>query len=351
MPFNLVLKKCIKTMALKQLKAYSLQAIKMVFCTSLYTIFLMCVSFCFGQQKQAERIYFDSEMESKSIPSFEIFSMNPEGKEIRQHTFDAVPRRANTSPKFSPDGEHVIFGTYKYGGYKVAIAKSDFSQQRKFTKGPHYTYVGSWSPDGKKVAYNKVDTKNAPYYQGDFEIFVTELDGTSDINLSNTKGSDFGPIWSPDGRKIFFGSDRSGNSDIYEMDADGKNVKNLTNTMDVDEFGFSLSPDGSMIAFHAIPKKGQKRYIDLYTMSSDGSGRKNLTHNQNAKRNLFVPYYEGAPPIFYGTSWSSDGKTIAFSSKRNSPNFQVFTIGLNGQELKQLTHNKGNNVFPVWHSR
>ncbi|RDY59759.1 PD40 domain-containing protein [Flagellimonas nanhaiensis] len=314
-----------------------------------FGIVLSLSSSCSGQERGNERIYFDSEMENKRVPSFEIFSMNPNGSDVEQHTFDAVPRRANSSPKFSPDGKQVIFGTYKYGGYKIAIANNDFSQQRKFSKGPHYTYVGSWSPDGKKVAYNKVDTKSAPYFQGDFEIFIMAVDGSSDINISNTKGSDFGPQWSNDGKKILFGSDRLGNSDIYIMDADGRNVKNLTKTPDIDEFGFSWSPDGSKIAFHVLHHSAKRKYIDLYTMNLDGSQRRNLTSNQAHKRNLFVPYYQGAPPIFYGSSWSQDGKRIAFSSKRNSDTFQIFTIGSDGEGLKQLTNNGVNNVFPTWH--
>ncbi|WP_223826579.1 hypothetical protein [Flagellimonas sp. S3867] len=309
----------------------------------------LVVSSCVGQQRKSERIYFDSEMGSKKIPSFEIFSVNPDGSELRQHTFDAVPRRANSSPKFSPDGKQVIFGTYKYGGYKIAIANSDFTQQRRFTKGPHYTYVGSWSPNGKKVAYNKVDTKGAPYFQGDFEIFLMDIEQSTDVNISNTKGSDFGPQWSQDGKKILFGSDRTGNSDIYIMDANGQNVKNITNTPKIDEFGFSWSPDNSKIAFHVIHRDAKKKYIDLYTMNINGSQRTNLTQNQTSKKNLFVPYYDGAPPIFYGSSWSADGTKIAFSSKRNSNNFQIFVVRANGTEQEQLTHNQANNVFPLWH--
>ena len=312
-------------------------------------LMLFAMASCTAQSKKQERIYFDSEAKNKRYPTFEIFSMDPDGSNWKQHTFDAVLRRANTSPKFSPDGKKVIFGTYKYGGYKIAIADSDFTNQEKFSKGPHYSYVGSWSPDGTKVLYNKVDTEKGPYFQGDFEIFMMDLNTGSDTNVSRTKGADSGPTWSPDGSKILFGSDRSGNSDIYTMNERGQAVINLTNTPNQDEFGFSWSPDGSKIAFYVLERKSNKKYIDLYIMNSDGTGRKNLTNNQSAKRNLFVPYYEGAPPIFYGTSWSPDGERIAFSSKRNSKKFQIFTIHQNGGNLKQLTNNEANNVFPNWH--
>jgi Tol biopolymer transport system component len=321
-------------------------------CCSLviFLLLFMVNSSCNGQSSSGERIIFDSQINSTNY-SFELFSISPDGSDLKQHTFDAVPRRANTSGQFSPDGKYVIFGTYKYGGYKVAIAKSDFSGQRKLTKGPHYTYVGSWSPDSEQIVYSKVDTKSAPYFQGDLEVFVMRIDGTRDTNISNTSGADSSPKWSPNGERILFSSDRTGNSDIYSMDVDGENLKNLTHTPDIDEFGPSWSPDSKQIAFYTMKKNRGDQYIDLCIMNTDGGSKRNLTNNHTTKRNVFVPYYDGAPPIFYQTTWSPDGKEIAFSSKRNSENFEIFIISANGKNLRQLTKNGTNNVFPFWYGK
>ncbi|RKN83429.1 hypothetical protein D7Z94_06300 [Ulvibacterium marinum] len=329
-----------------------LNPIQYLKCRSLAIFLLLLIvnGACNGQSSSGERIIFDSQLNSRN-QSFELFSISPDGSDLKQHTFDAVPRRANTSGQLSPDGKHVIFGTYKYGGYKIAIAKSDFSSQRKLTKGPHYTYVGSWSPDSKQIVYSKVDTKSAPYFQGDLEIFVMHIDGTRDVNISNTKGADSGAKWSPSGERILFSSDRTGNSDIYSMDVDGKNLKNLTHTPNIDEFGPSWSPNSKQIAFHTMKRNTGSQYIDLCVMDTDGSNKRNLTNNHTAKRNAFVPYYDGASPIFYQTTWSPNGKEIAFSSKRNSENFEIFIISANGKNLRQLTTNGTNNVFPFWYGK
>ena len=62
-----------------------------------------------------------------------------------------------------------------------------------------------------------------------WEIYVMDADGGNQRNLTNNPGEDKDPSWSPDGKRIVFVSIRGGNMDIYVMDADGGNVLNLTN--------------------------------------------------------------------------------------------------------------------------
>jgi TolB protein len=63
---------------------------------------------------------------------------------------------------------------------------------------------------------------------GNFEIYLTLLDGGAKINLTNHLANDSYPAWSSDGREIVFISDRDFNNEIYIMDADGSNQKRLT---------------------------------------------------------------------------------------------------------------------------
>jgi TolB protein len=81
---------------------------------------------------------------------------------------------------------------------------------------------GIISPDGSKMVFTSDRT-------GDYEIYTMNLNGTDVINLTDNPASwDANPCWSPDGSKIVFSSDRAGNLDIYAMDADGKNLTRLT---------------------------------------------------------------------------------------------------------------------------
>ena len=66
------------------------------------------------------------------------------------------------------------------------------------------------------------------YRDGDFEVFVMDADGTNVRQLTNNDDSDNGMAWSPDGKQIAFGSDRYDDIEIFVMDADGTNVRQLT---------------------------------------------------------------------------------------------------------------------------
>ena len=61
------------------------------------------------------------------------------------------------------------------------------------------------------------------------EIYVMDADGSNQTRLTNNRGRDLDPVFSPDGKKIAFTSDRDGNSEIYVMNADGTGQTNLTN--------------------------------------------------------------------------------------------------------------------------
>ncbi|MCK4629232.1 MAG: PD40 domain-containing protein [Sedimentisphaerales bacterium] len=79
--------------------------------------------------------------------------------------------------------------------------------------------------------------------------------------------------------RILYETYRTNNFEIFVMDPDGSNRKNLTNTPDVHEFFPQGSPDGKKICFVAYQDEGEKRIRCLYLMNSDGSGRKKIVEN------------------------------------------------------------------------
>jgi dipeptidyl aminopeptidase/acylaminoacyl peptidase len=68
-------------------------------------------------------------------------------------------------------------------------------------------------------------------HEDDTDIFILDLnDPIAPINITNNPSHNTDPSWSPDGTKLLFVSDRSGNRDIYMMNSDGTNVRRITNT-------------------------------------------------------------------------------------------------------------------------
>ena len=123
-----------------------------------------------------------------------------------------------------------------------------------------------WSPDGRKIAFVRLNTR--------LGVYVVNADGSGMRNLTpKPMGAAYAaPAWSPDGRKIAFASERDGNSEIYLMNADGSGQRRLTRNLAYDGDP-AWSPDGQKITFVS---NRDGRY-EVYVMNADGSGQRSLT--------------------------------------------------------------------------
>ncbi len=152
--------------------------------------------------------------------------------------------------------------------------------------------------------------------------------------LTTLDAEDQWPSWSPDGQKIAFVSNRSGNQDIWVMGADGGNKRQLT-TPEVEQWHYQpvWSPDGQKIAFRSL-RSGN---YDIWVMDADGGRKRQLTtHPPTAPR-----YMDDAP------SWSPDGQKIAFASSRIG-NWEIWVMDTDGGYTQQLTTYAGMDDTPVW---
>ena len=170
------------------------------------------------------------------------------------------------------------------------------------------------------------------------DIFVMDVDGKNQRNLTNHRDKDYTPSWSPDGKRIVFSSERDGNSEIYVMDADGSNPRRLTENDNFDQFP-SWSPDGERIAFMS-DRDGDFLHFDIFVMDADGGNLQNITNN---------PFDERYP------SWSPDGERIAFSSHRDGHfrnrwgiTSEIYVMNADGGNLQRLTENLKNDWYPSW---
>lgn len=100
-------------------------------------------------------------------------------------------------------------------------------------------------------------------------------DGSELRQLTHTKGDvdtlgdDSRPTWSPDGKRIVFSSNRTGDGELWIMNADGSGQKRLAGLPHRDDWAPAWSPDGARIAFHSLDPVGR---VQLYTVRPSGGG-------------------------------------------------------------------------------
>ncbi len=162
---------------------------------------------------------------------------------------------------------------------------------------------------------------------GNLEIYVMDADGRNQKNLTNSPANDSQPDWSPDGTKIAFVSSRDGGrTQIYVMDADGKNPIRLTDGPG-EKWDPDWSPDGQQIAFSVDVLVNRIRVHHIAVMAADGRNRQKLEDQARHP------------------SWSPDGGEIAFMSWRDGGE-EIYVIGVGGQGRKRVTQDIVHKLDP-----
>ncbi|MFV1988170.1 MAG: TolB family protein [Gemmatimonadota bacterium] len=198
-----------------------------------------------------------------------IWVMNRDGSNPRGLTTHAANDR---SARFSPTGQRIAFVSQRDGPYEIYLMNPDGSGVVNLSNSPaSVDWEPRWSPDGTKVLF--CSTRGSGGAEGTFSLWTVNVDGTGLTRLPVEGGARW-PAWSPDGSKIAFASARSGDAEIWVMNADGSNQVNVTASPGVDEEPF-WSPDGSRILFTS-QRDGSP---DIYVMDADGSNQTNLTQS------------------------------------------------------------------------
>jgi len=218
--------------------------------------------------------------------------------------------------------------TGSLNSYDISVMNNEGSLT-SLTKGNgFYDAFPVWSPDGQKIAF----TSNR---DGPLNIYAMNQDGSGVVRLTSTPPpqQDRFPVWSPDGSKIVFESNRTGGSEIYLMNADGSNVVRLTNNSAADNDP-SFSPDGTKIVFasnrDAPSPDPPYGHWELYVMGIDGSGQTRVTNDAATAFRA----------VFFGQN------KILFDSDRSGVT-NVYVMSSDGTGETQLTNNPTATFLPI----
>jgi Tol biopolymer transport system component len=160
---------------------------------------------------------------------------------------------------------------------------------------------------------------------GNDEIFVMDADGSNPINITNHPNVDCCPKWSPDGTRIAFVSNRTGRYRVHVMDADGSNVRQISLASNISDGYPTWSPDGTQIAFDRETLPASESSIVI----ADALGTSETVLVESATQSLRSP------------SWSPDGTKFAYFSAGN-----IWVMNVDGSNPVNLTAGTGQHPGP-----
>src|SRR5438552_15997250 len=220
----------------------------------------------------------------------------------------------------------LIFLTRQSGDYDIRLRTSNDRQPIELGRVLPWDSQPVWSPDGSRIAFYSDRNFNLPDRDDNVDIYVMAPDGSGLTRLTNDPASDAFPYWSPDGQRLAFYSERDGQGDVYIMNADGSGVKRVTDDAALD-IPYGWSPDGQRL----LVSSGRSGNLDLFTMKTDGGDVKRVTS------------LEGDD---VAAQWSPDGSEIAFESATGR-NVEVYAVNADGSNLVDLTLRPLRDAHPV----
>jgi Tol biopolymer transport system component len=304
----------------------------------------------------------------------------PSGLYIMEATGENPRRLSDVGyhPSWSPDGKQIVAGAEWVGVHSnkstnpsaLWIIDVATGAKRLLTEGD--AAQPSWSPGGERIAYWYWST------EGRGDIATIPAAGGAPVRITSQDSVDWNPVWSPDGKYIYFASDRGGSMNLWRIAVDEKTGKALGEPEAVPTpsryaLSVSFSRDGKSLAYvryeslaniqsvpfdassgkvtgapvwvtrgftgvsHPQLSPDGERYVarwprltqeDIAVFNKDGSNWRALTDDKFQDRR---------------PRWFPDGQRIAFTSDRSGVN-QIWSINADGTGLKQLTFAEGNGA-------
>lgn len=239
--------------------------------------------------------------------------------------------------------------------------------------------IGAWSMPRNEILFMR-------YQRTDVDVVRLDVLHRLTVNMTRREGYDGTPTWSPDGRLIAFTSDRSGPLSVYVMDSRGKQVRSVIPVQDGAAFSSRWSADGQRLYFFRIIAGRE----DIFQVNLDGSNFRqvtdvdarnsirqeldidplhlNSTVSPDGRYYLYVMYREGEWGIYISEgaggepehladagqqytdtpAWSGDGHQVTFVALTEG-GYDLFRVPAQpGATAEQLTRDTAQESYPSW---
>src|SRR5262249_33492102 len=246
--------------------------------------------------------------------TYQLYTINPDGSDMRQIT--NLPPTENTiwTPDYSPDGQQIVFSHDMTGALELYTINADGSGLTQVTHDGNGHLFARWSPDGHRFVLMSGSPEKATTV-----ITTMRTDGSDEVSLTDDiPFESYQPEYTPDGKQIVFASQAGGLvSAVWIMNADGSNKRRLTDAP-LEAGGPDISPDGKRVTFYS--QQNTPRPAAVWVMNVDGSSQHRLT-----------PL--GLYPIF-----SPDGTKLVFTkgTLAGGGPINLYTMNSDGTHVKKI---------------